>query len=94
MAKYLTQPFTYSEEIKKDGITKKIDGSTFFWAQQDDHNHDKSNEFSKAAIDWLVANAKWPRVKIRAGKYKSNQSNHSDGKELQWKAKSKKWVKA
>lgn len=94
MAKYLTQSFTYAETIKKDGITKTIDGSADFWAQQDEHNHDKSNEFSKGAIDWLVANASWPRAKIRAGKFKSNQSSHAAGKELTWNSKAKKWTKA
>ncbi len=92
MAKYLTQPFTYSEVIEKNGVTKKIDGSAYFWATQNEHNHTKSNEFSKAALDWLVSNAKWPRAKIRAGKYKSSQSSHDVGKELSWNGK--KWVKA
>lgn len=92
MPKYLTQDFSYAEVIKKDGITKTIDGSAFFWAQQDEHNHTKSNEFSKAALDWLASNAGWPRGKIRAGKYKSNQSSHDAGKELRWDGK--KWVKA
>jgi hypothetical protein len=94
MAKYLTQDFTYGEVIEKDGIKKTIDGSAFFWARQDEHNHDKSNEFSKAALDWLVANAGWPRAKIRAGKFKSSQSSHDDGKELEWDAKKKAWQKA
>lgn len=94
MAKFLTQEFTYSEVVVKDGIKKTIDGSAFFWARQDEHNHDKSNEFSKDAIDWLVSNAAWPRAKIRAGKFKSNQSSHDDGKELAWDAKAKSWKKA
>ena len=82
MTDYLTQEFTYSEVIKKDGMTKTIDGSAYFWAEQDAHNHDKSIDFSKFAKDWLVANADWPRGKIREGKFKSGQSTHAAGKEL------------
>lgn len=79
MAKYLVQKFECGT------------GNTVFFAQQDEHNHDKSNEFSKAAIDWLVKNAQWPKSDIELGKFMSNQSSHPAGKELKWDGK--KWKK-
>lgn len=83
MAKYLVQKFECGQ------------GNTIFYAQQDEHNHKKSNEFSKAAIDWLVKNAKWPKAEISAGKFMSNQNKPTTGgKELTWDDKGKKWVKA
>ena len=54
----------------------------------------KSNEFTKAALDWLESKAKWPRKEIEQGKFMSNQSKAPAGKELKWDDKKKKWLKA
>ena len=84
MAKYLVQKFEYPD----------AGGDTVFYAKQDEHNHEKSVEFSKSAIDWLVKKAKWPKAKIRQGKFMSSQGKPKEGKELKWDAKAKKFVKA
>jgi len=83
MAKYLVQEFKWGKE-----------GNTVFYGQQDEHNHKKSNEFTKAALDWLESKAKWPRKEIEQGKFMSNQSKAPNGKELKWDEKKKKWSKA
>lgn len=76
---YLTQQFKYAK------------GDTWFFAEQTKHNHDRSNEFTKAALAWLVSNASWPREEIETGHFASNQSSHPDGKQLKWDGK--KWNK-
>src|SRR3546814_17223075 len=74
MAKYYVQEF------------KCGNGNTVFYGEQTEHNHGKSNEFSKAAIDWLVKNAKWAKTDIESGKFKSGQNKQSGGaKQLEWK---------
>ena len=81
MPTYYTQTFRYQK------------GNTVFYGEQTEHNHDKSNEFSKAALDWLVANANWPKAEIETEKFKSGQSKPAAGKELAWNNATKKWVK-
>ncbi|MBJ6373175.1 hypothetical protein [Sedimentitalea arenosa] len=93
MPDYYTQQFSYSETVTKNGVTKNIDGNTYFWGVQGAHNHDKAIAFSKAAMDYLVSTAKWPRNKIEIGKFFSGQSSHKAGKELKWNDKTEKWSK-
>src|SRR3546814_19089715 len=73
MAKFYVQEF------------KCGNGNTTFYGEQTEHNHGKSNEFSKAAIDWLVKNAKWAKTDIESGTFKSGQNKPSGGaKPLEW----------
>jgi len=60
MASYRAQNFEYPD----------AKGDTVFYAVEDEHNHEKSVEFSKACIAWLVKNVSWPKNKVRAGKGK------------------------
>jgi hypothetical protein len=63
-----------------------------FHARQDEHNHTKSNEFSKAAKDLMVTMYPGSTAgDIRQGPYESNQNNaKSPSNELVWR--SNKWV--
>lgn len=63
-----------------------------FHAKQDEHNHTKSNEFSKAAK--ALMKKMYPQAAdgdIEQGSYKSNQSSFSSpSNELVWRGSS--WV--
>lgn len=72
MAKYYTQHFTgsKSEDIHAYG-------------PMDDHNHDRSNQFTKDVKDFLVSKG-WERKGIRETDFKSNQNEPTTGKAFKW----------
>lgn len=72
---------------------KYQNGSTILYGEQTEHNHNKSNQFTTDALDWLVTNARWPRAAIEIGKFKSGQGKPGQGKEFKWTAAVNKWVK-
>src|SRR3546814_18241678 len=75
-------PTRRSSDLLREGKMAKFyvqefkcgNGNTTFYGEQTEHNHGKSNEFSKAAIDWLVKNAKWAKTAIESGKSTDRRS--------------------
>jgi hypothetical protein len=79
MADHITQTF------------KTGNNTHTFWAVQNEHNHDKSNEFTKLAKDLMKRT--YPGVDIEQGAWKKNQGKPTGAhlNELKWNASGKKW---
>jgi hypothetical protein len=67
--------------------------TTTQYGEQTAHNHDRSIQFTKDALDWLVNTFHWPRAAIELGKFKSGQNKPAVGREFKWNEPAKKWVK-
>jgi hypothetical protein len=78
-------PNYYVQEIKYQN------GNTTIYAEQGPHNHDRSIQFTKDALDWLVTNARWKREEIEIGKFMKVQGAPAGGKEFKWETS--RWVK-
>lgn len=63
-----------------------------FYAEQNDHNHDKANDFTKVAKALMDRTYPKPAT-VEQGKWKKGQSKPTGShlNELKWNEKSKKW---
>jgi hypothetical protein len=76
---YYVQKFSYDER-----------GDSTCYGEEDSHNHDKANQFTKDVQAYLVSQG---CKNIITGAFLSAQPKPLNGKEFRWDKKQSKWVK-